>query len=373
MEISATLAQQIVSDMKNIINQELNFMNTKGYVIASTDPKRVNTEHEAAKIVCTTGNEIVIESDQQYKGTKKGMNIPVYFENTIIGVIGITGEKDEVSKFGHIIKKMTEILIKEAWLKDLSIQRRENNRRIIEFLLFTPESEKKQLNITHLFDFNMSSSSKIVIVGKITQKKENSSPHFVDGLTTILDKYFSYNHQQVFTIKNDEIIIVIDQMQDEILENILQNIRKEALNKLQLALIFGIGSPTGTDVTIKTSYQQASSTVRWYKSFSEECIHYFRDMDIGLILNHVSDTDKENYLRKVLSRLTKEEIKDYLKILHVYGKYNGSINKCSQKLFIHKNTLQYKLNKLAKLTGYNPRNLDDYVILKLAFLLYELG
>lgn len=372
MEISATLAQQIVSDMKNIINQELNFMNTKGYVIASTDPKRINTEHEAARIVCATGSEIVIESDQQYKGTKKGINIPVYFENSIIGVIGITGEKDEVSKFGQIIKKMTEILIKEAWLKDLSIQRRENNRRIIEFLLFTPESEKKQSNISHLFDFNMS-FSKNVIVGKITGKKGNSSLHFIDGLNTILDKYFSYNHQQVFTIKNDEIIIVIDQMRDEDLESILQNIRKEALNKLQLALIFGVGSPTGTDVTIKTSYQQASSTVRWYKSFSEECIHYFRDMDIGLILNHVSETDKVNYLRKVLSRLSKEEIKEYTQILHIYGKYNGSINKSSENLFIHKNTLQYKLNKLGKLTGYNPRNMDDYVILKLAFLLYELG
>ncbi|WP_419773134.1 helix-turn-helix domain-containing protein [Helcococcus kunzii] len=45
------------------------------------------------------------------------------------------------------------------------------------------------------------------------------------------------------------------------------------------------------------------------------------------------------------------------------------MTKSSKTLFIHKNTLQYKLNKLEKLTGYNPRTLDDFVVLKLAFLL----
>ncbi|UBX38311.1 helix-turn-helix domain-containing protein [Enterococcus lactis] len=39
---------------------------------------------------------------------------------------------------------------------------------------------------------------------------------------------------------------------------------------------------------------------------------------------------------------------------------------------VHKNTLQYRLNKLHSLTGYNPRNYDDYLILKLAFLLIQI-
>lgn len=36
---------------------------------------------------------------------------------------------------------------------------------------------------------------------------------------------------------------------------------------------------------------------------------------------------------------------------------------------MHKNSVQYRLDRLHELTGYNPRNLDDYVILRLAFLL----
>lgn len=36
---------------------------------------------------------------------------------------------------------------------------------------------------------------------------------------------------------------------------------------------------------------------------------------------------------------------------------------------MHKNTLQYQLNKIEKLTGYNPRNLKDFTILDIAFAL----
>nr|WP_245169601.1 helix-turn-helix domain-containing protein [Enterococcus faecium] len=54
-----------------------------------------------------------------------------------------------------------------------------------------------------------------------------------------------------------------------------------------------------------------------------------------------------------------------------FSKNNGSIKNCSEELFIHKNTLQYRLNKFHSLTGYTPRNYDDYHILKLAFLLVQ--
>ena len=53
----------------------------------------------------------------------------------------------------------------------------------------------------------------------------------------------------------------------------------------------------------------------------------------------------------------------------VFSKNNGSIQKCADELFIHKNTLQYRLNKIRDLTGFSPRNYNDFVVLKIAFLL----
>lgn len=369
VEISSTLAQVIVTDMKKIINQELNFMDTDGLVIASTDPKRIRTYHEGAKKVISTKEDLIIEDSGQFKGTKIGINLPIFFESKLIGVIGITGEKDEVVKYGQIIKKMTEILIKEAWVKDFIIQLRENYRTIIDYLLFSSEHEEGHSSFSNMFDINLL-SQKIVVVGNMTKTK-NSPPNVTERMNVLLDKYFPSKQQNIYTIKNEEIIMIIDHTFEKNLEYSLQNLLKEASENLSIQLLFGIGLTTGPTISHKKSYELAGTTAGWAKLFSSDGIYYFKDLDLGLILNSTSTNDKSFYLNKVLSTLSKAELKEYSEIMDVYGRNNGSITKSADDLFIHKNTLQYKLNKLDKLTGYNPRNMNDYVVLKIAFLLYK--
>jgi carbohydrate diacid regulator len=355
--------------MKKIINQELNFMDTDGLVIASTDPNRINSYHEGAKKVISTKEDLIIEDTGQFKGTKKGINLPIYFENKLIGVIGITGEKDEVVKYGQIIKKMTEILIKEAWVKDYIIQLRENYRTIIDYLLFSPEHEEGHSSFSNMFDINLL-SQKIVVVGNMNKTK-NSPANVTERMNVLLDKYFPSKQQNIYTIKNEEIIMIIDHTFEKNLEYSLHNLIKESSENLSTPLLFGIGLTTSPAISHKKSYELAKTTVRWTNLFSNDGIYYFNDLDLGLILNSTPAYDKSIYIHKVLSNLSEAEIKEYSEIMDVYGSNNGSITKCADDLFIHKNTLQYKLNKLDKLTGYNPRNMNDYVILKLAFLLYK--
>jgi carbohydrate diacid regulator len=371
MDISSTLAQVIVTDMKKIINQELNFMDTTGLVIASTDPNRINTYHEGAKRVISTKEDLIIEEDEQFKGTKKGINLPIYFENKLFGVIGITGEKNEVVKYGQIIKKMTEILIKEAWVKDYFIQLRENYRTIIDYLLFNSDYEEGKSTFSNMFDINLR-SPKIVVVGSMF-KTNNSPQNIMERMHRLLDKYFTSKQQNIYTIKNDEIIMIIDHTFENDLEYNLRSLLKESSETLHLQLLFGIGLTTSQTITHKQSYELAKTTISWSKLFSSHGIYYFKDLDLGLILNHTSDYDRSLYVQKVLANLSETELTEFNLILDVYGKNNGSINKSADDLYIHKNTLQYKLNKIDKLTGYNPRNLDDYVILKLAFLFYKMS
>ena len=57
----------------------------------------------------------------------------------------------------------------------------------------------------------------------------------------------------------------------------------------------------------------------------------------------------------------------------IYEEFNGSITQTAEKLFMHKNTLQYKLQKIKKLSGYDPRVLRDFTELSLAFKLRSMG
>ena len=103
MNISKQLARNIVKNLKDVLKQEINFIDTEGIIIASTDEERIRTLHEGAKSFWIRKRSFISE-DGQFKGTKRGINAPVYFEQHIIGIIGLTGGK-EVKKYAEILKK----------------------------------------------------------------------------------------------------------------------------------------------------------------------------------------------------------------------------------------------------------------------------
>ena len=71
----------------------------------------------------------------------------------------------------------------------------------------------------------------------------------------------------------------------------------------------------------------------------------------------LSDKTKEEYIRSIFRGYSPEEIDTWMNILDSLYKNEGSITQTAEKLFIHKNTLQYRLNKLADQTGYDPRSI----------------
>ena len=255
MEIPVELALKIVKDMKDIINQDLNFINIKGIIIASTDQKRCGSKHEAALKCVATNSVIVINNDDEYVGSKKGINIPVHLDNEIVGVIGITGDRSEVERYGKIIKSMTEILIKEAWLKEMSMKKREYNRNIIETLLFS-----KHRNI----DFYSSIQQPyFVIVGNTDNKFENN-----EELYKILEAQLSFNKKNIFTITSNEIIILMNENQKKYVRDIIQGIQVRLEDIFKFNFKFGIGRLIENDINdFKVSYLEGRNALQYIVNF----------------------------------------------------------------------------------------------------------
>ena len=111
----------------------------------------------------------------------------------------------------------------------------------------------------------------------------------------------------------------------------------------------------------------------WARNFSHLTIQFYEDLDLGILLLPELKASAPTFEKRILGNLGEKEKADYMNLLKAYEKHNGSITKCSAELFIHKNTLQYRLNSLHEKTGFNPRDLNDYVILKLAFLIFEIS
>ena len=119
MKISRSTGMRIVTELSDIIHQRINLIDEKGYIIASSDPERIGTVHQGAlQIIHEHLRELIIYSDDEWEGSRAGLNLPLEMEGRCIGVVGISGEYTEIEKYGRIIKKMTEILLLNEELQE---------------------------------------------------------------------------------------------------------------------------------------------------------------------------------------------------------------------------------------------------------------
>ena len=134
MQINKRHAEEIVENLRSVVHEDINFMTPDGIIIASSDQSRIGNFHEGASIVARTKKALIIGDHNRYEGTKKGINLPIFFEQNLVAIIGITGESEQITQFSNVIVKMSEILIKEHLLNIQKQYKRENNRVIMELI-----------------------------------------------------------------------------------------------------------------------------------------------------------------------------------------------------------------------------------------------
>lgn len=359
MNISVSLATNILNKMKEIIHQDLNYIDKSGIIIASTAPDRTGTFHAAGLKSIKEKTPIIINSDDEFHGSRKGINMPIYFNDTIVGAIGISGDKNEVEKYGEIIKMMTEILIKEAWIKDSDIRAKEINRTFIECIVLGYDYD-----FFPTTDFTFPYA---VVVGKLNK---NNSFLVNDKIYDILKNSLSHNKNNIYTISRNEIIILYHFYKDENISKTIFQLQEKLLEKTKLDFRFGIGTKAFEYSSLKESYKAAKEILNFMIKFSiKKSVSEYEKMDLEFIFLNLKKSDIENFTNRILKNFTPKEIEEFSLLMNSYEENNGSILHTSEALFMHKNTLQYKLNKIKQLSGYDPRHLKDFIVLSLAFKL----
>lgn len=175
--------------------------------------------------------------------------------------------------------------------------------------------------------------------------------------------------KSIFTITSNYIIIFLNSIKENYIENTVKFLQKNLDLNLKLDFKFGIGRKVEKVEDFTISYLEAKNSLKYISSLNlEEKYIFYSELDLGIIFSDIQNEKINEFINKIFKNLKEEEIKYFYNIFIAYKKSNGSILDASKSLFMHKNTLQYQLNKLYKLTGYNPRKLDDFSILDLAFM-----
>lgn len=375
MELSQQNAMNIVTEISAIIGQHVNMMDDKGAIIASTDPKRIGTFHEgAATLVNNRLDELIIPDNSRFKGSLKGINLPLVLNGRVIGVIGVTGEYKEVMKYGQIIKKMTEAMMQENYQKEQKkIDDRIHARFLDEWVLegapVTPTLAERgaRLNIDVRQPYR-------VLVAQIANFRHYSdTPEgqvMIDNINRRVRQSMAKIQGGVFAKTASKMICLFPgENSDACMERHGAAILKTVEQEFAVQLHIGIDGGEGP---VHQSYQQASKAA--LACAQGECsIALYNNIGLEIFLGDISPVLRRTFVNRIFRGYSEKEVAQLVAALQVYFETNGSIEKTAGRLFLHKNTLQYKLKKMHEKTGYDPRNIAHSALIYLAVQFYLIG
>jgi len=115
MVITEQMAQKIVGTILPVIHRNVNIMNCEGIIIGTGHANRLKTFHKGALDVVLSGSVIEIYPDEIscYPGALQGVNLPIFLEGQIVGVVGVFGVPDEVRDTAYMVKLMTELILEQ--------------------------------------------------------------------------------------------------------------------------------------------------------------------------------------------------------------------------------------------------------------------
>lgn len=369
MKISVKTANDIVEEISKAVNQPVNMMDANGMIIASTDPQRIGTEHVGARRIIKEKLEcLTIDTDQEYSGSKVGINMPIYFHGEIVGVIGISGEWSQVSQYVTLIRKATEILLIDSYLQENADLLHSRQRSFLHDLLFQPPEELPadfaETGKTLGIDINL---PRRCVYFSFAQGLR-AYPQTIQQLLDALEKLLAHSDNVLIYRELTQICTFLPQTRDEELLQFCAALKRKLCLPTGVALKIGVDDQARTGTQLRLCKQKAEKSIRYAMGGSKDDIEFYARMTGGLVLSEISDNAKKEYIQRVFPMMDEEEIATWAEILDVFYRCDGSITKAADELFMHKNTLQYQLKKLASQTGYDPRSMANAGLYQAAIL-----
>lgn len=356
------LAAKIVLEVRKLIDEEIIVVNTNGIIIAGTDEKRIGNLHEGALITLEKKRKFIIteEDSISLKGVKAGINLPIFFQHEVIGVIGITGNPLTVTPFGEIIRKMTELLISENYFTE---QFESHYRSLESFILDwlqLKEWDDSYLNKARMFDIEL----KVERVMAIIQFKQNTQRLTRDEWSSIFNYFNPLSNDIAARFGSERMLLILDgekNLSRQLIEKKLRDFIYYLENTIGVIAYAGIGQKASAK-ELGHSYRNAE---RALKSADEmRKIVFDEDLTFEMIMDELSTNTKLEFIQRTIGSIILD--KELLETLRELINQNHSLKNTAEKLHIHINTLHYRLKKLEEMTGLNHQNLDDLLSLKIA-------
>ena len=156
----------------------------------------------------------------------------------------------------------------------------------------------------------------------------------------------------------------------EDLEKVAAAIEETLKNELSIKTVIGIGTISDHLRELADSYKEAQTAIDVGKVFdTEKSIINYEKLGIGRLIYQLPTTLCEIFLGEVFKKNSIDSLdQETLFTINKFFENNLNVSETSRKLFVHRNTLVYRLEKIKKLTGLDLRQFDHAIVFKVALM-----
>lgn len=351
--ISNQILQSTIDGLKGITRTDFCVYDTEGTTLAGTSSNMNGYGEDVVSFVSSPAESQVVGGCQFFKITD---------DNQLEYVLLARGAGDDTFMIGKmVVFQIQNLLIayKERFDKENFIK----NLLLDNLLLVDIYNRAKKLHI----ETNM---RRVVFVIETAQENDSVSMEIVKSL-------FIGKGRDFITAVDERNIILVKELKDNegyddmgrIAKTILDMLNSEAMAKVHIA--FGTIIQEIRDVS--RSYKEAKMALDVGKIFySDQHVVAYSNLGIGRLIYQLPLHLCRMFIREIFNGRSPDEFDDEtLTTINKFFENNLNVSETSRQLYIHRNTLVYRLDKLQKSTGLDLRTFDDAITFKIALMVVK--
>ncbi len=351
--ISNQILQNTIEGLKSIARVELCVMDVDGKVAAITTDEMERCGRAAAEFAESPADSQEIQGYQYFK---------IFDEQQLEYILVAGGVGEDVYMVGKMVAFQIQNLLiayKERFDKDNFIK----NLLLDNLLLVDIYSRAKKLHIQ-------------TDVRRVTLIIETDNVKDYNALESVR-AYFGVNNKDFITaVDENNVIVVKDLSEDDSPEEIEKTaasvsayLRKENFKNVRIAY----GTVVSEIKGVSNSYKEAKMALDVGKIFfSERDVIAYSELGIGRLIYQLPIPLCKMFIKEIFDGRSPDEFdEETLTTINKFFENSLNVSETSRQLFIHRNTLVYRLDKLQKSTGLDLRVFEDAITFKIALMVVK--
>lgn len=372
------LAQQIVDRTMKIIDSNVNVMDSRGRIIGSGDAERLGELHEGALLAISQQRIVDIDNEvtRHLHGVRPGVNLPLRVDGQIVGAIGLSGDPMRLRQYGELVCMTAEMMLEQARLLNMLAHDSRIREELVLNLIRAEQPPEALAKWAQRLGIDLHQPRVAVVVA--VDGGQLGVEHAMAELQQ-LQVLLSTPEQDnlIARVSLTEIVVLKPalgaakrwdpQAQRQRIDALLLHMQQNSDLRIRVAL----GNYFTGPGSIARSYLTAKTTLAVGKRRAPEQRSYcYQDLMLPVLLDGLRDGWQADELALPMARLNAEDSSGLLRrTLNLWFAHNVQPVATAKALFIHRNTLENRLNRISGLTGLNLSNFDDRLLLYIALQL----